>query len=120
VILVDTSVWIRHLKIGNPRLRKLLLDEQVIGHPFVIGELACGNLSNRGEILGLLQALPQAPLAEHDEALGLVESRKLHGRGIGWIDVHLLTSALLSGARLWTLDKALHRAAADLGVAMKV
>jgi len=112
--LVDTSVWVEHLRRGSPRLSSLLLDDQVLCHPFVLGELACGHLQKRAEILGLLGALPQARLTEHDEVLYLVESARLPGLGLGWIDVHLLASALVTGCRLWTLDRALQRVATSL------
>ncbi len=85
-------------------------------HPWVIGELACGRLSDRATVLGLLRALPSAPVASVDEALGLIERRSLMRRGIGWVDVQLLASALLAGNRIWTLDRRLAAAAAVLGV----
>lgn len=116
MILVDTSVWIEHLRAGSDRLKTLLLDEQVLCHPFVVGELACGNLEDRQEILSMLKALPEAHVAEHDELLRFVEARRLYGRGLGWVDVHLLASALLTGCTLWTFDKPLRRAAARLNV----
>jgi len=111
MILVDTSVWVQHLRAGNERLEALLLKGQVFTHPFVVGELACGNLSNRVEILGLLKALPRVPIAEHEEVMHLLVSRRLYSRGLGWVDVHLLASALIAGCGLWTLDEALRRAA---------
>lgn len=114
--LVDTSVWVDHLRNGNQRLRSLLQEEQVLTHPFIIGELACGSLRNREEILGLLKALPEARVAEHQELLAFVERRGLYGRGIGWIDAHLLASALLSGVALWTVDRQLARVASALRV----
>jgi predicted nucleic acid-binding protein len=116
MILADTSVWVDHLRRGNAELAQLLGEGQVLCHPFVIGELACGSLQKRTEILGLLTALPTAHVAEHDEVLLLVSARRLHGRGLGWIDAHLLGSAFLSGCVLWTLDKALSTAARSLGV----
>jgi hypothetical protein len=116
MILVDTSVWVDHLRRGNGRLAAILEDEQVLVHPFVIGELACGNLKNRREVLGLLATLPAARLASHEEALRLLEARRLFGRGLGWIDTHLLASALLSRAPLWTLDAPLARAASALEI----
>ena len=116
MILIDTSVWIDHLRRGNPRVRELLESGEVVVHPFVRGELACGNMKNRKEILTLLDQLPEATVAEQTEVLTLVESKRLYGRGIGWVDAHLLASALLSGARLLTLDKALGGAASGLGV----
>ncbi len=107
MILVDTSVWIDHLRKGDQGLARLLNEGVVLCHPFVIGELACGNLKNRTEILSLLAALPISSVASHQEATHLVTDRKLAGKGIGWIDVHLLASALLSNCTLWTKDNAL-------------
>jgi predicted nucleic acid-binding protein len=117
VILVDTSIWIDHLRKGNKALSLLLEQELVLMHPFIIGELACGSMVNRQEILGLLETLPAATAADHDEVLRLVEGRHLYGVGIGWIDVHLLASAQLSEAPLWTSDTRLKRAAESLGIA---
>ena len=116
MILVDTSVWIEHFRVGSERLKTFLLDEQVLCHPFVVGELACGRLQKRSEILRMLKALPEAHLLETEEVLNFLESRRLYGRGIGWVDAHLLASTLLTGCVLWTLDKPLRRAAADLNV----
>jgi predicted nucleic acid-binding protein len=116
MILVDTSVWIEHLRAGNERLKSLLFDQQVLCHPFVIGELACGTLQKRQEILTLLRALPEAHLVEHEEVMGFVDARRLYGRGIGWVDAHLLASTLLTGCGIWTFDKPLGRAAAALNV----
>ena len=115
-VLVDTSVWIDHLRRRHRRLSELLEQGQVATHPFVVGELACGNLRKRGEILGLLQALPAAPVAHHAEALHLLESAKLSGCGLGWIDIHLLASARLAGIPLWSLDRRLAAAAGKLHV----
>jgi hypothetical protein len=114
--LVDTSVWVQHLRMGSARLAALLRDEQVLSHRFVVGELACGNLRNREEILTLLGALPEARIAEHHEVLHLVESARLYGRGLGWLDAHLLASALITRCALWTLDEPLRRAAAILKI----
>ena len=116
MILVDTSVWIEHFRAGSERLKALLLDGQVLCHPYVVGELACGTLQKRSEILRMLKALPEAHLLEHEEVLNFLESRRVYGRGIGWVDAHLLASTLLTGCVLWTLDKPLRRAAADLNV----
>jgi len=116
VILVDTSVWVEHLRSGVQRLKVLLHDGLVLTHPFVVGEIACGNIRNRDEILGLLATLPEGRVAQHDEVLRLVESRRLHGRGIGWIDAHLLASALLSRSVFWTFDRRLSEIALSLGV----
>lgn len=117
MILVDTSVWVDHLRFGNRTLVSLLEGEQVLIHPFVVGELACGQLRNRSEILRLLARLPGVVLAGHEEVLTLVESRHLFGRGLGWIDAHLLSSAVLARAGLLTLDKRLGRLSRMLGVA---
>ena len=116
MVLVDTSVWVQHLRRTLPVLARLLAEGVVAGHPFVVGELACGNLRNRAEILCLLSNLPSAAVAGHEDVLQLIEVRRLMGTGLGWIDVHLLASALLSGFRVWTLDRRLRTAAADLGV----
>ncbi len=116
MILTDTSVWIDHFRRGNARLRTLLQGGQVSTHPFVVGELACGNLRNREEILGLLATLPEARAAVHNEVMALLKARHLHGSGIGWIDAHLLASALLSHSGLWTLDRPLARVAATLEI----
>ena len=117
MILVDTTVWIDHLRNGNPRLKDLLLESAVLTHPFVLGELACGSLAKRQTILGLLRALPAAVSADHEEVLDLLENERLHGRGIGWIDAHLVASARLSNAGIWTLDRPLARIALELGLA---
>lgn len=116
MILVDTSVWIEHLRTGSERLRALLYDEQVLCHPFIVGELACGTLSNRREVLSMLRALPEARLVENEEVLSFLERRRLYGRGVGWVDAHLLASTLLTGCALWTFDKPLRRAAESLNV----
>ena len=116
MILVDASVWIENLRTGNNRLKSLLFDEQVLCHPFIIGELACGMLQNREEILTLLKALPEAHLVEHEEVMSFLEVRRLYGRGVGWVGAHLLASTLLTGCAIWTLDKPLRRAAAALKV----
>ena len=116
MILVDTSVWIDHFRSGGSKLGHLLSQTQVMVHPFVIGELACGNLKNRAPILGDLEALPAAVTATHEEVLRLVEVRRLGGLGIGWIDAHLLASAILSKCQLWTLDTKLLRASIAAGI----
>ncbi len=117
MILVDTSVWIEHLRRGSRGLATLLEEAQVLSHAFVQGELACGNLRQRQEILSLMGELPQAMSAEHREVLRLVDSERLYGLGLGWIDAHLLASARLTGCGLWTLDRPLQRAALRLGIA---
>lgn len=118
MILVDTSVWIQHFRVGSERLKALLLDEQVLCHPFVVGELAYGTLKKRSEILSMLKALPEAQLLENEEVLSFLESRCMYGCGIGWVDAHLLASTLLTGSTLWTLDRPLRSAATALNVLM--
>jgi predicted nucleic acid-binding protein len=117
VILADTSVWIDHLRNDNARMVSLLDEGVLMTHPFVVGELACGMLANREQILQELAELPSASVAEHEEVLRLVEAKQLHSRGVGWIDVHLLAATILSGCRIWTLDKALERLATELRIA---
>ena len=114
--LVDTSVWVDHLGKGNSTLRRLLNNSQVLTHPFIIGELACGNLKNRSEVLGLLDELPKAVVAENNEVLEFVERTHLYGSGIGWIDVHLIASAMLSKATIMTLDRQLENTTKGLGI----
>ena len=94
----------------------MLNDGLVLGHPLVIGELACGNLNKRAEILRLLKALPEARVASHAEVLHMVDAQKLYGLGVGWIDMHLLTSTLLSQCNIWTLDKRLAGVATNMRV----
>jgi len=118
VILVDTSIWIDHLRTGDPELGELLRDGQVLAHPWVTGELALGQLSRRSEILGLLHNLPQATIATDGEVLTLIDKRQLFGLGIGYVDAHLLAAtALTPAARLWTRDKRLALVAAQHGLA---
>lgn len=118
MILVDTSVWIDHLRAGASALVAALERGQVLMHPFVLGELACGNLANRQELLQLLGELPAAPIVTDAEALGFIEHHKLMGQGIGYVDVHLLASVALAGsARLWSRDKRLATVSADLNLA---
>ena len=116
MILVDTSVWVRHLREGDPDLERLLNNGKVMCHPFIIGELACGNLRNRHEILSLLQLLPPATQANHDEVLRFIEQNHLMGKGLGYIDVHLSASAQLTGVPVWTRDKRLDEANEGLGI----
>ena len=116
-VLVDTSVWVDHLRKGNQALSALLEEGRILCHPLVIGELACGNLRNRDEILELLAALPQASSVTFEETFVFLETEKLHGRGLGWIDVQHLTAARLSGCPIWTLDRRLAKAARELSAA---
>lgn len=116
MVLVDTSVWICHLRTGHTHLEDLLGRGEVSSHPFIIGELACGHIHNRKEILSLLKALPMTQEAAHEEVLRLIEDRRLMGCGLGYVDVHLLASALLSASPLWTLDEMLKKAAFKLGI----
>ena len=115
--LVDTSVWVDHLRRGDTVLRAALEVGEVAIHPFVIGELACSSLRRRADILRLLAALPHARVATHDEAMALIDTHALGGAGIGWVDVHLLAASLLSRVRLWTRDRRLQAVADRLGVA---
>ena len=118
MILVDTSVWVDHLRRREPGLVELLERSAVAMHPFVVGEIACGTLRDRSSILELLQDLPAAVVADPGEALHFIERHALHGKGIGYVDVHLLASvALTDGARIWTRDLRLARVAAALGCA---
>ena len=118
MILVDTSVWIDHLRTGDKHLADLLNSSQVLGHPFVIGELACGNLRKRDDVLRLLNDLPRAPVASQVEVLHFIERNKLMGQGIGFIDAHLLAStALADEAFIWTRDKRLQKSARKLKLA---
>jgi len=119
VILVDTSVWIDHLRVGDRGLSRLLDSGQVMAHPFIIGELALGNLRRRDRVLGAMRELPQVHIAADSEVLHFVHQWELFGRGIGYIDAHLLASVRLTpGTRLWTRDQRLHAIAGELGLAM--
>ncbi len=119
MVIVDTSIWVSHLRQGSRQLEKLLMDAAVMCHPFIIGELACGNLKNRTEIISLLQSLPMAPTIEFDEFLFFIDRNHLMGKGIGFVDVHLLASAQLTGIPLWTADKRLKSAADQLELTFK-
>jgi len=117
MVLVDTSVWVTHLRRGDAGLEILLNEGHVVCHPFIAGELACGNLKNRSEILSLLRTLPMVTPAEHEEVMRFIENHRLMGKGLGYIDMHLLASAILSGCPLWTLDKRLKQVSLKLGLA---
>ncbi len=115
MILVDSSVWIDHFRKGSEELKELLHSNQVLLHDFVIGELALGNFRNRTAILQMLNNLPKAIPATADEIFLFIDKHRLYGLGIGYIDSHLLASAILTQARLWTNDKKLKTIAAKLG-----
>jgi predicted nucleic acid-binding protein len=117
LILVDTSVWVDHLRHGRGPLDELLEQGLVLTHPFVVGELACGHLHPRAEILRRVATLPAAAVARHAEVLRLIEERGLVGSGLGWVDAHLLAATLLSDAKLLTRDRQLQRAASRMRVA---
>ena len=117
MVLVDTSVWVAHLRDGTIGLEERLEEGEVVCHPFIVGELACGNLKNRSEVLSLLQALPQAVLAEDEEVIQFIENHRLMGKGLGYIDVHLLASANLMKAPLWTIDRHLNEVCSKMGLA---
>jgi predicted nucleic acid-binding protein len=116
-VLVDTSVWIDHLRSSSTRLVDLLAARRALIHPFVVGELACGSLRSRNEFVSQLLVLPHTTSASNDEALQLLENHKLYGKGLSWVDVHLLASATITRCSLWSTDKALASAAEDLGLA---
>ena len=117
MILVDTSIWIDHGRRRDVRLAGWLTEGLVLGHPFVQGELACGDMPRRGEVLALLAHLPPATVVSHREMLHFVERHRLMNRGLGWIDLHLLASTLVSRATLATRDARLADVARGLGVA---
>ncbi len=116
MVLVDTSVWVEHFRRGMNELEALLNDGQVVCHPFIVGELACGNLRNRAQILSLLATLPSSHLPEHEEVMHFIDQYRLMGKGLGYIDMHLLSSAMLTNVPLWTLDKKLDKVSAALGL----
>lgn len=115
MVLVDTSVWVAHFRASHSGVVRLLTEGQVLTHPFVVGELACGNLARRERLLSDLAALPAARRASDEEVMQLVTRRRLWGRGIDWVDAHLLASALLTGCALWTLDPRFRRVAHEIG-----
>ncbi len=119
MVLIDTSVWVSHLRNGNSKLEQLLNDGDVACHPFIIGELACGNIKNRRVILSLFSSLPMVSMIDNEEVLLFIEKKGLMGKGLGLIDVHLLAAALLSEVSLWTLDAKLQHEASILGIAYK-
>ncbi|MDN5923395.1 MAG: type II toxin-antitoxin system VapC family toxin [Xanthomonadales bacterium] len=117
--MVDSSVWMDHLRRADAELSALLAARVVLVHPFVMGEIACASLPNRRQVLNELRALPRAPLVPHDDVMDFLDRIAFGGRGIGWVDVHLLASCLLAGrAPLFTRDKRLRTAAEELGLSM--
>jgi len=116
VVLVDTSVWIDHFRKANATLASLLEQEEVVIHPFVLGELACGNLQNRTEIVALLHALPDVTKADDDEILLFIERHGLMGRSIGLVDVHILASSCIDACLLWTRDRRLETVAQQMHI----
>jgi len=120
MILVDTSVWVSHLRDGNTDLANLLNNGKVLCHPLIVGELACGNLKDRALIISFLQLLPMSIEAEHEEVLSFIENNRLMGKGIGYVDVQLIASAVLTGVPIWTFDKKLAQVADDLHITYKI
>jgi predicted nucleic acid-binding protein len=116
MVLVDTSVWVSHFRHGNSTLQKLLQDGAVASHPFAVGELACGNINNRTEILSLMQSLPMVDVAEDNELLLFIDHHGLMGTGLGFVDVHLLAAAMLADIPLWTQDRKLKQACSRLSI----
>ena len=119
MVLVDTSIWINHFHKSDNKLQNLLYELNVTCHPFIVGELACGNIRNREEILTLLQGLPSEKVVSNEELLFFIDKHKLMGRGIGFVDIHLLAAAKLMGHLLWSADKRLNSVAAEMGLSFK-
>ncbi len=120
LVLADTSIWVRHFREGEKNLIQLLELGFVACHPFIVGELACGSLKNRHEIIQLLEALPTVDILEHSEVMIFIESQQLMSKGIGYVDTHLLGSSLLSDIPLWTHDESLNKVASALKIAYKI
>ena len=116
MVLVDTSIWISHFRHGHSGLQKLLKGGQVANHPYIIGELACENISNRTEILSLMRSLPMLDVVKHEELLLFIEHHKLMGTGLGFVDVHLMAAVMLAGIPLWTQDKKLKETCSRLSI----
>ena len=116
IILVDTSVWINYLREGDPNLSQLLEQGLVACHPFTVGEIACGGIKNRREIINLLNDLPSVVTLDHSDILDFIENRKIMNKGIGYVGIHLLGSALVSDTPLWTFDKALKKIATQFSI----
>jgi predicted nucleic acid-binding protein len=120
MVLVDTSVWIRFLANRMPYVRELdmlLTFDEVAGHELVYGELLIGDVRGRRKLLAGYELMQQARIVPHDDVVGFVRDRRLQGRGVGWIDIHLLASALVEGLKVWTADPRFAAMAAELGVA---
>lgn len=120
MLLVDSSIWVDHLRHGDASLRQILERGQVGTHPWIIGEIACGHLRQRERVLTLLGDLPQLRVACDQEVLHLIDRQRLMGRGIGYIDVHLIASCLINNVKLATRDQRLHRVAEELGIAGQI
>ncbi len=121
MILVDTSIWVDHLRAGDELLQNLLVKEQVLAHPFVIGELALSGMRQRARRLTELHQLPMAVVARHDEVMRFVEQQRLHGQGLSYVDAHVLAATRMTpGASLWTRDKSLSVAAERLLLAARI
>lgn len=119
MILADTSIWIDHLRSGDAALSARLMEGRIACHPLVIAEIALGSLRDRDEVLGLLDRLPALSLATPDEVRAMIEARRLHGCGIGYVDVSLVASCLLTpGTQLWTRDRRLNAAAIEVNIAL--
>ena len=116
-MLVDTSVWVNHFRAGDDRLTRMLVEEEVGLHAFVLGEVAAGNLRERSRVLSYLRCLPQPAMADESEVHHLLESRRLWGSGLGWVDLHILASTKLGGWGMYSADSGMNRAAVRLGIA---
>lgn len=119
MVLVDTSVWVSHLRDGNTELANLLNRDSVLCHPLIVGELACGNLKDRAVILSFLKLLPMSIEADHEEVLSFIENNRLMGKGIGYVDAQLVASAVLTSVPIWTLDKKLAKVSDVLHIKYK-
>ncbi|MBI5108538.1 MAG: PIN domain-containing protein [Rhodocyclales bacterium] len=117
-VLADTSAWVEHLRRGHSRMSHLLAAGEIVAHDHVVGELCLGGL--RGEKLAAVQALRHCHVASHEEVMHLIAERRLAGRGLGYVDSHLLAAALINRLQLWTMDKALQQVAHEFGCALKV
>ena len=119
MILLDSSVWIDHLRKAEPAVVSLLNDHEVLCHPFVIGEIACGSLAQRQLVVKTLSALPKVTIAEHEEVLSYIKSHQLFSLGLSFIDIHLLASCTLSATQIWTRDRRLNDAATSLSLSYR-